>query len=172
MVRAPYRPPPVQKPHAAKFAELLRHLRADLELNQPTMARHLGVAAKTLSNWEMGFWLPPPKIQFHVLLALRELVPERVSDLAEALGVHYDETDGRRFRGPARASTKGGPSEAELRGHLDPIIWRAAEAMNVSPNDVRAFAVELLLKLDERGAALPTAARAVKKVEPKRAKRR
>ncbi len=52
------RPRPTRKQHAAKFAALIRGVRADLGLNQPTMARRLGVAARTLSNGEIGILAP------------------------------------------------------------------------------------------------------------------
>ncbi len=166
------RPRPTRKQHAAKFAALIRGVRADLGLNQPTMARRLGVAARTLSNWEIGYWLPPEKIRFHVLMVYRDLAPEAVPRLAEALGVPYDEKASRRFRAPPRVSANAGAGEAELRALVNPIVWRAAEAMDVRPNDLRAFAVELLVALDQNRAQLVTAVRAVRKLEPKGRKKR
>ncbi len=50
---------------------------------------------------------------------------------------------------------------------MNPIVWRAAEAMDVRPNDLRAFAAELLVALDQNRAQLVTAVRAVRKLEPK-----
>jgi transcriptional regulator with XRE-family HTH domain len=48
-------------------------LRDELGWTQEALAVKLGVTARTLSNWENGYWLPPLKQRLHVLLALRDM---------------------------------------------------------------------------------------------------
>ncbi|HEY2513197.1 MAG TPA: helix-turn-helix transcriptional regulator [Polyangiaceae bacterium] len=151
----------------------MQRLRGEVKFNQDTLACRLGISKRTLSYWENGYWLPPFKQRLHVVVALREMPPQYVVEIAEALGVASDPavaTMLQPFRDaldeedaepvvappplPAAPPPPPRPSEAEVRAAIDPIVREAADAMNVAANDLRAVLGHALGAAAEIGATL------------------
>ncbi len=186
------RPRPRAREEAAKFASVLRAIRTQMGWKQPAMAQRLGVSRRTLVSWECGYWLPPPKLRVHLVLALKEASPRWLLVLADSLGVssnpaagfllqefHDAIADEERDAEAAKARLDPPPPEPppepppppppappratpeELKQVTDAIVWQAADALNVRPNDLRAVVSKLLSAWSEKGATPDDAAAAV-----------
>ena len=156
-----------------RFRGAVQLLRRKLKINQESLARRLGISQRTLSNWENGYWLPPFKQRLHVVLALREMPPEYVLEIADALGVASDPAVApllQPFRDalepdsveevalqpppPPAPPPPPRPSAEEVRAKLDGIVREGADAMNVAANDLRAVMKRALEAAEELGATL------------------
>src|ERR1700733_6445415 len=81
---------PRRSPEALLFSQALLRVRGELKWNQHELGAHLGVSVRTLTNWECGYWLPHYKQRLHVVLSLRDVPPEHLLAVADALGVSGD----------------------------------------------------------------------------------
>lgn len=156
-----------RRSEAEVFRRALIQLRNEKKWNQAELAAILGVSKRTLSNWECGYWLPPVKQRLHVVLALRNTPPEYVLDIADALGVSHDpavatflkpfedKLDGVTPAPPAVPPPPRVPLDpARLRSAFDAVIRDAADAMNVSANDLRAAVARALALGSELAATI------------------
>jgi len=133
----------------------------------------LGVSVRTLTNWECGYWLPHFKQRLHIVLSLRDVPPEHVLEVADALGVSGDPLVApllQRFKDaldppveetaavapPLVASPEPAPrpTQAELRAAVDPIVLDAANTLDARPNDVRAVVARVVAACVGMGATL------------------
>jgi hypothetical protein len=155
------------------------------------------VSVRTLTNWECGYWLPHYKQRLHVVLSLRDLPPEYVLEVADALGVSGDEAVApflQQFRDaldppddvetaselsslpplppptpplPPAPPPPPRPSLGELRAVVDPIILDGANALDARPNDVRAIVAKVAAACSAIGATFDEVASAVAPVVTK-----
>jgi transcriptional regulator with XRE-family HTH domain len=152
------RPSPTRRRRAEadKFRFALMALREAQGWTQQRLGIELSVSKRTLSNWECGYWLPPFKQRLHLVLALRDMPPEHVLDIADGLGVSIDPAVAP-FLQPYRDALEEPeeapvaappppvpppppprPSPEELRAAVDAVVRDAADGMNVSANELRA----------------------------------
>jgi transcriptional regulator with XRE-family HTH domain len=156
-------------------------LRGHNEWTQPQLAAKLGVSKRTLSNWECGYWLPPFKQRLHVVLALRDVPPEHVLEIADGLGVSVDPAVTpflQPFRDalnpppvveavapvapPSLPPPEPPPAEPprprvdaqQLREAMDSVVRDAADGMNVAANDLRAALGRAIATCGELGGTL------------------
>jgi hypothetical protein len=128
----------------------------------------LGVSVRTLTNWECGYWLPHFKQRLHIVLSLRDVPPEHVLEVADALGVSGDPLVApllQPFKDaldspveetapvapplaappePPPPPPPPRPTLAELRAAVDPIVLDAANTLDARPNDVRAVVARVV----------------------------
>jgi len=175
---------PRRTPETLLFRQALQRLRSELEWTQHQLGAHLGVSVRTLTNWECGYWLPHYKQRLHVVLSLRDVPPEHVLAVADALGVSGDEAvtpflqqfkdalDPPALETALEASPPPPPpplrpTRGELRAVVDPIVLDAANALDARPNDVRAVVAKVVAACGAIGATLEDVAGAVAAVLPK-----
>jgi transcriptional regulator with XRE-family HTH domain len=162
------------RPETKAFREVLRALRNELGWSQLKLALRLNVSKRTLSNWENGYWLPPFKERLHIVVALRDVPPEYVLAIADALGVSADEAVEpllQRYHDaldppeeppppppapepPPQPAPPPLPSLEALHAVVDPLVRDSADAMNVSANEVRAAIGRVLAACAELGGNL------------------
>jgi len=152
-------------------------------MTSKSVARH----AMLLTNWECGYWLPHYRQRLHVVLSLRDVPPEHVLAVADALGVSGDEAVTpflQQFKDaldPPDAETPSEdspppplapappppppppprPTQSELRAVVDPIVLDAANALDARPNDVRAIVAKVVGACGALGGTLEDVAAAV-----------
>ena len=179
----PYR----RRSETDKFRHALWGLRRERQWTQETLASKLGVAKRTLSHWECGHWLPPVRQRLHVLLALHDMPPAHVLAVADGLGISADPAAQSFLQqyedaldppepvappAPVVVAPPRVPIDPEvLRASMDALVRDAADAMNVSANELRAAVgralatcAELGATLDEMRDAVAVRAKAVKVV--------
>lgn len=144
----------------------LIELRRELGWNQGTLAAKLSVTARTLSNWENGYWLPPVKQRLHVLLALRDVPPEYVVTFAEQLGLAQDPAHDA-FLQPYRDAVGGrgaraAADDALLKKTVDDAVKEVARALGARADDVRAGVARVLEAAGRLGATVDELRRVVK----------
>jgi hypothetical protein len=149
---------------------------------------------RTLTNWECGYWLPHYKQRLHVVLSLRDVPPEHVLDVADALGVSgdaavapflkpfedaLDEADAEPSPAVAPAlppppppPPAPRPTPEQLRAVVDPIVLEAANVLDARPNDVRAIVAKVAAACRAIGANLDDVEGAVQSVAPAGARAR
>jgi transcriptional regulator with XRE-family HTH domain len=153
-----------------KFRMALMQLRAKHKWTQETLASKLGVAKRTLSHWECGHWLPPVRQRLHVLLALHDVPPEYVLEVADGLGISADPAAQSFLQqyedaldppepvappAPVVVAPPRVPIDPErLRASMDTLVRDAADAMNVSANELRAALGRALATCAELGGTL------------------
>jgi transcriptional regulator with XRE-family HTH domain len=147
-----------RKPEGESFRVTLARLRAELGWNQEALAAKLGVTARTLSNWENGYWLPPVKQRLHVLLALRDVPPQYVLAFAEQLGLATDPAHDA-FLQPFRDAlepepVEGGAESVALKGAVDAVVKEVAGALGARLEDVRAGIARVLAAGVKMGATI------------------
>ncbi|MGO8995623.1 MAG: helix-turn-helix domain-containing protein [Polyangiaceae bacterium] len=163
-------------------------LRTERGWTQDHLATKLGMSKRTLSHWENGHWLPPFKQRLHVVLSLHDMPPEVVLEVADGLGVstnpvvepllkpYRDALYGAQESDDDAAPTvvvsppRPRPEPKQLRAALDAVVFAAADAMNATPNDVRAVIDRALAASGDLGGTLEDTreAVAVKVAKPKK----
>jgi len=127
------------------------------------------------SNWERGYWLPPHKQRLDVVLSLRDEAPEHVLEIADGLGVSVDPATEPFLRKYRDALDPPPPVEeapvayvpvvvpepprvpvdaAGLRAKMDAVVREAADAMNVSANELRVAFGRAVAGCAEMGGTL------------------
>jgi transcriptional regulator with XRE-family HTH domain len=171
------------------FRQSLLDIRRQQDWTQAKLARVLAVSERTLSGWESAYWLPSFKQRLHVVLSMRNLPPERVLQVADALGVSADEAVAP-FLQPFRDALDPPPPPADpapppppapvaaplripvdaraLRDAIDAVVRTAADDLDVRPGDLRAVLKSALVASSAHGATVEdiAAALAVAKKRP------
>jgi transcriptional regulator with XRE-family HTH domain len=174
---------PRRSGETAAFRLALQRLRRALKWNQSQLGARLGVSVRTLTNWECGYWLPHFKQRLHIVLSLREVPPEHVLEVADALGVSGDPLVApllKQFEdaldlpveeiAPVVSPPPPRPTQAELRAAVDPIVLDAANTLDARPNDVRAVVARVVAACVGLGATLDEVGEVVAPVVAKSAK--
>ncbi len=161
-----------------QFRSALRNLRAENQWSQYVLASKLGVSVRTLSYWENGYWLPTFRQRVDVVIALHDMPPEHVLEVADGLGVsvnpalqpllqpYRDALDPKPIElapppPPPPELPRPEPSPDLLRAAVDAVVRDAADTMNVPANDLRAAIGRALAACDELGATMTGARDAV-----------
>jgi transcriptional regulator with XRE-family HTH domain len=153
------------------LGELLRAARSALRLDQVELSKRVLVSSRQISRWENGLH-PKPDEAVRLFRVLSSAPATIVAALAEALGIERAAARAaRQAASPASSPHARAPSPpraaaarssrttvAELRASLDAIIYAAAEARDLLPRHLRAFAVELLKGVDRLGMSAKEAA--------------
>jgi transcriptional regulator with XRE-family HTH domain len=160
------------KSEARRFRVTLTALREELGWNQGDLAARVGVSVRTVSNWENGYWLPPEKQRLHVLLALRDVPPAYVLQIAETLGLTADPAHASLLQ-PFRDALAGVAERppvanvapprpprvdgATLKRAIDAAVREVSDALDAKPNDVRAGVSRVLAACRELGGTIEDA---------------
>ena len=152
------------------FRYALLRIRGEQGWSQLAMAQRLGVSKRTLSTWENGQELPPFTHRMHLVVALHDQDPELVLEIADALGISAhpgvqpllqqlrdsleDESDDAPPPEPLPPPPPPPPRPAPdvLRRAVDAVVREAADALNVSANELRAVMGQTLRVCAELGA--------------------
>jgi transcriptional regulator with XRE-family HTH domain len=156
-----------------RFRVAVMRMRKELGWTQNALAARLGISRRTLSTWESGYWLPPFKERLHVVLKLRDVPPQHVLEIADALGLGTDpmvqalltpfrdalygpDEDDAPPAAPAAPSPPPSPRPApeQLRAAMDVVVRETADALDARPNDVRAAITRALAACEALGANL------------------
>jgi transcriptional regulator with XRE-family HTH domain len=157
---------------AEGFRVTLMRLRRELGWSQEKLASTLGVTARTLSNWENGYWLPPVKQRLHVLLSLRDMPPPYVLAFADHLGLSTDPAHDA-FLQPFRDAVYGAEEEPvapparlpvhpkQLKSAVDAAVREVAAELGAKPSDVRAGVARVIAACARLGATIEEAHEAI-----------
>jgi len=154
-----YRKPLRRNPDAMKFGAALSRLREAVGWSQSTLAARLGVSLKTVSNWEVGYWLPPPAQRAHLVVTLHGSPHAELVAVAETLGVRSSPAVAVLLDAQRPRAHK--PLAPGLRAAVDAAILTASDALNARPNDVRSAVLGVLEACASLGATLADAQQAV-----------
>jgi transcriptional regulator with XRE-family HTH domain len=146
------------------LGQCLRAAREAVGLDQVGLGKRVFISARQVSRWENGRGRPDARSAALLLDVLSAAPAPVLEALAEVLGVELPEEDDSVTQVvlpaplPQAPPPPPRPTATDLRAALDAVIFGAAESRDVLPRHLRAFAVELLERVDRLGMSAKEAA--------------